>query len=217
MPRKSTEEKVPIRREASRKRATGALKRFEDFARATDEVEILNPEGAWVANEGSPPTGSYHSWHGGKQIPGPQTYEITDYGCKLIEFYACNGLSQTTIAERLGLTGSMFSRCIRHQPEVAAALARGKADMEYELKDCLMGMARRGNVIAAIFLLKAQHGWRDNDPPPEAKPAVQVLINAPLTTEQYKELSAHNITPLHLPPPKADPTLEVTGELVEAN
>lgn len=213
MPNPNKIEKEPVRLTSEERRVRGILKKFEDFSRATDEVELLDPTGAYIK---VPPQGfsggNYDRGHGGRD-----RYQVTEYGCKLVEFYACSGLAQTTIAERLGLSTATFSQCIRHQPEVQAALSRGKSDAEYELKDCLMGMARRGNVIAAIFLLKAQHGWRDNDAPPEARPAVQVVINAPLTTEQYQQLRDNNVTPLQLPAPKLDQDnfLVAEAELVE--
>lgn len=213
MPNPNKTEKEPVRETSEERRKRGVWKKFQDFARATDEVETLDPTGAYIKiPTGTFSGGGYNRGHGGRD-----RYQVTEYGCKLIEFYACNGLSQTTIAGRLGLDKATFSQCIRHQPEVQDALAKGKDDAEYELKDCLMGMARRGNVIAAIFLLKAQHGWRDNDAPPEARPALQVVINAPLSTEDYKKLRENGVTPMLLPPPKFDQPVEAEGELVEAD
>ena len=43
-----------------------------------------------------------------------------------------------------------------------AVEARKDAE-EAELRDILMGMAKAGDTVAAIFLGKSQYGWRDRD------------------------------------------------------
>ena len=130
-------------------RLAKSVSKWKDFARSTDRVEVVNPEGTW------------------EKIPTPNgqssSFAITPHGCEVIKFYAANGLVQTVIADRLGMSRSVFTHCVSRQPEVAEALAVGTCEMEDELSTCLMGMARRGNVIAAIYLTKARLGWRDND------------------------------------------------------
>lgn len=195
--------------------AAGALSKFNDYATAVDQVETIDPTGAIEEVTDHPeyqgqPLGGLIASDCKKQC------RITEYGTKIVKFYASNGLAMTTIAERLGIDHHTFNRAIRRQPEVAAALAQGKANEEFELKDCLMGMARRGNVIAAIFLLKARHGWTDQPVYQETKPTnLQVIINAPMSTEEYKKMREANVTPLHLPPPKTEEEfMDTQGEEV---
>lgn len=179
--------------------------KHEDYVRATDYVEVLDPEGA-VEGDGE---------------QGGQPYKVTPRGVQIARFYADAGLGTHTIAERLGMASDVFMKCIRRQPELAEALAQGKANQEFELKECLMNMARRGNVVAAIFMLKAQHGWSDQAQGGEVTPQkLQIVINAPLSTEDYKRLREENITPLHLPAPQTEeeykhPVITTQGEEVK--
>lgn len=188
-----------------------AVIKFRDFASITDRVEIVDPAGAleWLPNESSAYTSTPPN--GGGQ--GRPFVRVTPLGCQIVKFYAENGLSHTMIGTRLGIKRETFHRCMRDQPEVAEALAAGKGEAEYELQECLMGMARRGNVIAAIYLTKARHGWRDNDPPPEAKSNLQIVINAPLSADDFKRMRESGVTPMQLPGPKLE---EPTGLLAEA-
>jgi predicted DNA-binding protein (UPF0251 family) len=185
MPRKSGS---PTAKEAKEL----AKLKYEGFVRATDFVEVIDPEGATYQEHDMAPV------------------LITPRGLEIIRFYADGGLGLMTIAERIGMTREQFTKAMRRQPEVAEILAQGKANEEFELKECLMNMARRGNVVAAIFMLKARHGWNDREQQGEqVNQKLQVIINAPLSTEDYKRLQEHNISPLHLPPPKTDD--EYTG------
>lgn len=157
--------------------------KFEEYARSTDFVEILDPEGA---------------------LEGEGPYRITQRGLQIIRFYVDAGLFYATIAERIGLTMKDFTKCVQDQPEVAEVLAQGKAVEEFELKELLMGQARRGNIIAIIFALKARHGWSDQQKGEAAPQNFQLVINAPLTTEDYKRLREENISPLQLHRPKTE-------------
>lgn len=185
MPRKSG---APTAKEAKEL----AKLKYENFVRATDYVEVIDPEGATCQeHEGAP-------------------HHITPRGLEIVRFYADGGLGLATICERIGMTREQFSKAMRRQPEVAEILAQGKANEEFELKECLMNMARRGNVVAAIFMLKARHGWNDREQQGEVvNQKLQIVINAPLSPEDYKKLQENNITPLHLPPPKTED--EYTG------
>lgn len=184
---------------STKARRAGALKKFEDFARASDQVEWVDPTGAWEAIESQ--SRFYHAGSHGSHGNSVNSLRMTEYGVKLCQFYATAGLSHGLIAERLGLGHDTFRAMIRHDDRVREALAKGTQEGEYELQECLMGMARRGNVIAAIFLLKARHGWRDNDPPAEAKPAFQIVVNAPLPAGDYAKIIAAGATPMALPSP----------------
>jgi hypothetical protein len=57
--------------------------------------------------------------------------------------------------------------------------------------NCYRQAIESKNTTAAIFLLKARHGYRDIGPTdggPDARVAIQVNIPAPMTAEQYARL-----------------------------
>lgn len=184
---------TPPKGTKQRERLDGAIAQYRDFARSTDRVEVIDPKGTW---EAVPPTG------GNGQ--GARGVRITELGCKVIEFYAAHGLTQTVIARRLGMTIRSFGACLSRQEEVREAMTAGSSEMEDELSECLMGMARRGNVIAAIYLTKARLGWRDNDVPVEQKSNLQIVINAPLSVDDFKKMREAGVSPLMLPTPNPD-------------
>ena len=54
----------------------------------------------------------------------------------------------------------------------------GHAGLEHELVHSLLAAARKGNVAAAMFLLKTRHGYRETGQTDTA-PKVAVQINLP--------------------------------------
>ena len=73
------------------------------------------------------------------------------------------------------------------QPEVDEAWESGIAGLADELTHILLQHARKGNVVAAIFLAKARLGWREGDAP-EAR--ANIVINLPdaATPEAYMRM-----------------------------
>lgn len=173
-----------------------AKRRFDEYVRASDAVELLDPEGALetISNKELYPNGRL----GGPN--GTPTIKITPYGCQIIEFYAANALPHELIAKRLGISKPALMRRAMEQPEVAEALAVGHAENAFELMECLMGMARRGNVIAAIYLTKVLHKWRDNDPIQQTtQNNVVIQLPGSMTLEELKQLAASGVSPMQLP------------------
>lgn len=67
------------------------------------------------------------------------------------------------IARALGITVKTLKRILDDEPELTNAVDAAKEAEEAELRDCLMRSARGGSDIAALFLLKTRHGYRDRD------------------------------------------------------
>jgi hypothetical protein len=89
------------------------------------------------------------------------------------------------------------------QDELRLALEAGRAEEERTLVENLRVMATKGNVVAAIFLLKARHGYREGDVL-DQRP--NVIINLPdaVTADTYlRHLHTAQQTPA-LPPPPSD-------------
>lgn len=110
---------------------------------------------------------------------------------KLIRGLASRGVRDVDIANALRLTPGKFRQLKANNPKVAAAYEEGRAEEHSALRDALFDSAMKGNVVAAIFLLKARHGYNDRpEPAAEAgRVTVEFKLPAPLAPEQYIELT----------------------------
>jgi DNA-binding CsgD family transcriptional regulator len=114
---------------------------------------------------------------------------------------------RSEIARALGISVKTLKRLLDSDPALTDAADAAKDQEEAELRDALMGMARQGSEIAALFLLKARHGYRDRDDK-AIKPAgiggVLVLPAAPESIEDfeaaaYRQQAAHRSRPIEEP------------------
>lgn len=74
-----------------------------------------------------------------------------------------DGYPKAAIARALGVSARTLDRLIRDDSELEAQAEAQRSFEEGELRDILMELARKGDTVAAIFLAKARHGWRDRD------------------------------------------------------
>ena len=117
-------------------------------------------------------------------------YHVEEPGLRLIEDLAANGVNIRTIAHALKMDPVSFRNARDRQPEIDEAIGRGAARMKDELVGIVMAHARGGNLVAAMFALKAIFGLRDAGPvrPDEVSdgPTGGVLIvPAELTVAEY--------------------------------
>jgi hypothetical protein len=111
---------------------------------------------------------------------------VTPAGLDRVEHLASEGKSERTISKALSISSSTFRRLVREDPEVDHAFQSGRAAWADELTDLLMGMARKGNVAAAIYLTKARLGWSETGSR-EARPNVTInLPPAAATLEEFR-------------------------------
>jgi hypothetical protein len=82
---------------------------------------------------------------------------------RIIEVMAADGRTVIGIAKALKTSKETLAKWLDEDPELAEAFARGKEIERYELHNGLRRAAKRGNIVAAIFLLKARHGYREGD------------------------------------------------------
>lgn len=99
-------------------------------------------------------------------------------GLDIITTMARGGHPVTSIAAALGMSSRVMRECRKRQPEVEEAFAAGLGGLEHELVHSLLTAARKGNVAAAMFLLKCRHGYRETGQTDTA-PKVAVQINLP--------------------------------------
>ncbi len=74
-----------------------------------------------------------------------------------------DGYPKAAIAKALSISAKTLDRLIYDDDELLDQVEAQRAFEEAELRDILMELARKGDTVAAIFLAKARHGWRDRD------------------------------------------------------
>ena len=112
---------------------------------------------------------------------GLEPIVVTEAGIEQVRQWRKDGFTYATIASKLGLTRRTLHDVRKRQPEVEEALALGHAENEDELVGALMQRVRgaeddRDAIIAAMFLLKSRHGYRDQGPLDGAQ-TVNVQVN----------------------------------------
>lgn len=73
------------------------------------------------------------------------------------------GYPLAAIAKALRISTPTLKRLMADDPGLQAEVEAQRSFEETELRDILMELARKGDAVAAIFLAKARHGWRDRD------------------------------------------------------
>lgn len=87
-------------------------------------------------------------------------------------------LTKKQMADFFGICENTFRECENRQPEVNEAYKKGKGKAIAGVATNLISQARNGNVAAAIFYLKTQAGWREDN--------LQDLQNSPVTINIVK-------------------------------
>jgi hypothetical protein len=117
-----------------------------------------------------------------------------------IRAFSGDGFSIVGIAEKFGIERKTLERWLADFPELKEAFDRGREKERHTLHNGLYRIATQTDdlkaaSIAAMFLLKSRHGYREGDPGDQAN-RVSVTFNLPgaLTLEQFAE--AKNATPV---------------------
>ena len=88
--------------------------------------------------------------------------KLINLDMKLIETLAGKGLTEKQIGQYCGYCQSHWNTLRRKNPDINAAIDRGRAKMIVKVADALIDNAiEEKNVTAQIFFLKAQAGWSD--------------------------------------------------------
>lgn len=101
-----------------------------------------------------------------KQPPADALQVIQD-ACAL-------GASKQGVAMAMGVSVDVLTRWMDENAELKEAFAQGRERERQMLHDVLTNAAKNGNVVAAIFLTKARHGYREGDQESQAN---RVSIN----------------------------------------
>lgn len=92
-----------------------------------------------------------------------------------IEALAADGFSKLGIAKKLATSVDTFNRWLDEQVTLQEAFDNGRENERWALHNMLYRQAmEKGNATAAMFLLKARHGYREGD---QAETGNRVQIN----------------------------------------
>jgi hypothetical protein len=106
----------------------------------------------------------------------------------LIEQLAADGWSQLGIAKRLGTSNDTLRRWLDENPELQDAFNSGRENERWQLHNCLYRAAmEKGNIVAAMFLLKARHSYVEGDRAQIVNKAL-VNVNADMLAQLAKLL-----------------------------
>jgi hypothetical protein len=100
---------------------------------------------------------------------------------------AADGFSLIGVARRMGVGKDAFNRWLEDHPGIKEAFDQGREAERHALHNFLYRQAmEKGNASAAMFLLKARHGYREGDQGDQAG-RVNVTIARPgaMTLQQF--------------------------------
>jgi len=127
---------------------------------------------------------------------------VTAEGRDLIRRDRSNGVAQSVIAGRLGMSPRSFTDVLNRDDDVKAAYDQGSGELETELVGLLMQHARDGDRTSVIFALKALAGKREVGPSPDAptqanQPNITIQIPPAMSSDQLAQMTANmrNVTP----------------------
>ncbi len=89
---------------------------------------------------------------------------ITDAGRELLVKLAANGVALSSMARALGIDRKTFLRLRQDHEEIADAVEVGRAELETEMVGTLTAAARKGNIVAAMLILKSIRGFQEGEP-----------------------------------------------------
>ena len=124
--------------------------------------------------------------------PVPPKKTIPPGGYKLIRELTANGAREVDIARALRMNLRTWMRLKEEDEKALAAWEAGRAVEHEALRGALFEKATKGNIPAAIFLLKARHGYRERDELGAGgeRVTVEFKLPAPLNPEQYVTMLA---------------------------
>jgi len=108
----------------------------------------------------------------------------------IIQELGSRGCSEKSIAYALGTSADTWRRWKEDYPEILEAFEQARAVEHDSLVGVLYDKAMGGDSIAAMFLLKSRHGYRDGGVTIEDNRNVKIGIMLPqsLNPEQYQQI-----------------------------
>ena len=136
--------------------------------------------------------------------PGRAPKQPPPHAAARIKALAATGHSLVGIARGLHVGHDVLRRWIEEYPELDEALARGRESERLALHNVLYTAAtEHGNIVAAMFLLKSRHGYREGDQSDAAnKVSITFTLPGASKPEDYKVIE-HEPATTTLPVPKS--------------
>jgi hypothetical protein len=123
------------------------------------------------------------------RIPG-QRVDPPDGAADDIRLLASTGFSKIGIAEHFGVSLSTLNRWLDDDDALQDAFTFGRDAERYTLHNALYRKACNGDSVAAMFLLKSRHGYREGDQQDQAN-KVSITFNLPgaVSADEYKVIN----------------------------
>ena len=90
-------------------------------------------------------------------------------------------LTKTQLSDYLGVSHVTFNAIEKRQKEVSLAYKKGKAKAIVNVGSNLIKQAQQGNMTAAIFYLKTQAGWKEEQPEAQEIPPINIIVDGNAT------------------------------------
>ena len=87
-------------------------------------------------------------------------------------------LTKGQLCDYLGISEPTFRAIEKRQEEVSFAYKKGKAKAIVTVGSNLIKQAQKGNMTAAIFFLKTQGGWKEEQPEPQEIPPINIVVDS---------------------------------------
>jgi hypothetical protein len=128
--------------------------------------------------------------------------EAPPHAAARIQALAATGHSVVGIARGLNTSKEVLRRWIDEDPALEEAFAQGREAERLALHNVLYVQAtKHHNIVAAMFLLKARHGYREGDQSDTAnKVQINFTLPAAMNADQFKVIENEpTSSPLPLP------------------
>ena len=87
-------------------------------------------------------------------------------------------LTKGQLCDYFGIAENTLRAIEARQPEVFAAYKKGKGKSIASVAASLLKQAQQGNMTAAIFFLKTQGGWKEEQPEAQEIPPINIVVDS---------------------------------------
>lgn len=123
-------------------------------------------------------------------IVGRPRLEPKPNAAERIAELAAAGSSMRGVSSALGVSKDVLGRWLKEYPDLQEAFERGRERERRELHNVLFKAATEGaNIVAAMFLLKARHGYREGDQGESGnRPTININLPGAMPLAQLKAI-----------------------------
>lgn len=109
---------------------------------------------------------------------------------ELVRDLAADGFSIIGVAARMGVSKDTFYRWLDDDPDLKDAFDLGRENERWTLHNLLYRQAvEQGNATAAMFLLKARHGYKEGDQSAQgSRVNVNIALPGAMTLQQFNAI-----------------------------